>query len=475
MFFGAWERKMSEKLLEKIDREIEAARSAVVADTIRFINIKSVNEKSECGAPFGKGPKAMLDEFYRTAKEDGFFVTDYGVGVVSAAMKEAPVDLGIWLHGDVVPEGEGWSFPPYDACEYQGCIIGRGACDNKGQLAAAYNLFKIFDKLGIKLKYNAAIYLGSDEESGKRDIVGMEGNPDAKGFINVATPPAFSLVPDSGFPIAYGGFGSLIVKIKSKNPLSCCDFVAGSSSAPGLATARFNGAIAAQQVPEGCEMPDEHTLTAYTLPRHGANPDPAGNMITVLSRAIIDMPCATDADKRMLSVIRDLSLDIYGEWHPAVDKSDKFTRLVVYPKSVDMQNGCPELTLTIRYPYGFTFDGIVGAISSFAEAHEFEISHARKISTAYCNEKDTHAVRLLTDIANDICGEKKEPYVVTGGTYAHELPNAYVYGTGSNVPPSDFPKGRGGAHGVDEAASVDRLIRMMRIYARALLALEEVL
>ena len=40
-------------------------------------------------------------------------------------------------------------------------------------------------------------------------------------------------------------------------------------------------------------------------------------------------------------------------------------------------------------------------------------------------------------------------------------------------PPEDFPEGRGEAHGVDEAVSPDRLERAMRIYARALLRLNE--
>ena len=464
---------MNEKLIEKIDREIEAARSAVVADTIRFINIKSVNGKSEPGAPFGKGPKAMLDEFYRTAKEDGFTVCDYGVGVVSAAMQDSPIDLGIWLHGDVVHEGEGWSFPPYDAREYNGCIIGRGATDNKGQLAAAYNLFKIFDKLGIKLKYNAAIYLGSDEENGKRDITGMEGNPDAKGFINVATAPKLSLVPDSGFPVAYGGFGSLIVRLKSKCELSTFSFTAGRADDPGRATAKFKRTHKISAIPDGCEMPDKRTLTAYTLPRHGVSPDPNGNMITLLSGGLMDLSFVTSAEREILATMRDLSLDIYGGWHPEVKKDDKFTRLIVYPKAVETVDNRAEITLTMRYPHGFTYDGIISALSEYAEARGYEVSNAKPYASSYCNEKDTPTVKLLTDIANEICGEDKAPYVVTGGTYAHVLPNAYVYGTNSNVPPADFPKGRGGAHGVDEAASVDRLIRMMRIYARALLSLED--
>ena len=61
-----------------------------------------------------------------------------------------------------------------------------------------------------------------------------------------------------------------------------------------------------------------------------------------------------------------------------------------------------------------------------------------------------------------------------GGTYAHTLPNALVYGTDGNKIPVDFPAGHGGAHGRDEVVSVERLKRAMRIYARALLALNDI-
>jgi len=42
-----------------------------------------------------------------------------------------------------------------------------------------------------------------------------------------------------------------------------------------------------------------------------------------------------------------------------------------------------------------------------------------------------------------------------------------------NLAPAEFPKGRGGAHGRDEAVSLDRLQRAMKIYARVLLELNE--
>ena len=181
-----------------------------------LININSEQGVCEPGAPFGRGPKKVLDTVLQWGKEYGFYTKDYGVGVVSVGIKDSEPDLGIWAHGDVVPAGDGWNFPAYNATLYKNCIIGRGATDNKGQLAAIFNLFKIFKELGVELKYNPALYVGSNEENGMKDMVGIPGNSDAKGFVNVCIPPRLSLVPDSGFPVAYGARGLTTVKFKSK-------------------------------------------------------------------------------------------------------------------------------------------------------------------------------------------------------------------------------------------------------------------
>ena len=44
---------IDEKLVEKIDGEIFAAREDVIRDTIRLVNIKSVRDLPMPGAPFG--------------------------------------------------------------------------------------------------------------------------------------------------------------------------------------------------------------------------------------------------------------------------------------------------------------------------------------------------------------------------------------------------------------------------------------
>ena len=197
---------------------LDVSSPNLVADTIKLINIKSVEGMPCKNAPFGKGPKKVLDTFAKMSKSAGFCNYDYKVGVMSAAFKEGKPDLGTWIHGYVVPEGNGWSFEPYSAVEYKGCIIGRGATDNKGQLSAIFNLFKIFKELKIELNYNPAIFLGSNEETGMRDVVE---------FMRTYTPPALSLVPDGGFPVGYGGKGGMNVTLRSNTPLHSFSFSAG--------------------------------------------------------------------------------------------------------------------------------------------------------------------------------------------------------------------------------------------------------
>ena len=101
---------MDEKLLKQIDRRIEASREDLTRDIIRLIGIKSVKEEPLPGAPFGRGPKVVLEAVLKMGEQEGFFTEDYHVGVVSLALKKGQPDLGIWLHGDVVPEGTGWDF-----------------------------------------------------------------------------------------------------------------------------------------------------------------------------------------------------------------------------------------------------------------------------------------------------------------------------------------------------------------------------
>jgi acetylornithine deacetylase/succinyl-diaminopimelate desuccinylase-like protein len=171
--------------------------------------------------------------------------------------------------------------------------------------------------------------------------------------------------------------------------------------------------------------------------------------------------------------LKDVSLDVYGENFGVATEHKNLGRLTVYPKSIENINGCSELVLNIRFPIGITEDEIKEKISLFAQKRGFYISSSKHVASPFVIDENSEMVKMLCEVSKDVLGGGYEPYYMGGSTYANELPNAYVFGTGCNVPPDDFEKGRGEAHSVDEAASIDRLLKCSKIYARALLKLNE--
>lgn len=440
---------MDAELLKIIDKEIDNAREQVAQDTIALVRINSEQGEPAPGAPFGTGPKEVLDTVLKMGEQDGFYCTDYGVGVVSLNLKEGQPDLGIWLHGDVVPAGDGWIYPPYEGVRYKDThIIGRGATDNKGQFSAIYNILKIFKKLEIELNYNVGLYVGSNEETGMEDV---------KAFMKSCTPPKMSLVPDSGFPVGYGGKGSISITFRSKNPLHSLTLTGGLPQTPGYAVAQIN----------------DKTYETESPPRHGANPDPNGNMITKLTSKLLDENLVAEADRNILMFLKDISLDVYGEKFGISVIPEGMPRLTMSTKKLWTEDGLVSLTMDIRFPVGITAEEIIEKLTVSAETYGMEIDKVGNVKPPYLMDKNAPMVQLLAKIAKDVTGDPKEPYTLGGGTYAHRLPNAYVYGMDGNGKPADFPEGHGSAHGKDEMVSLDRLQRAMRIYARALLALNE--
>jgi succinyl-diaminopimelate desuccinylase len=304
------------------------------------------------------------------------------------------------------------------------------------------------------------------------DIIGVEGNIDAPGFINVAKAPKLSLVPDSSFPVGYGGKGGMNFTLKSKTMLKSVKLTAGEPKSPGLATAKFNtGTVLPSSLPH-CEIfADTLTVTAYTPPRHGANPDPDGNMITRISEALIGADLISNGVKNVLEFLRDVSGDIYGEVLGIKCEHSVTGKLTVFAHKICDGDGYPELSINVRYPYSASFDEIKEKISAACEARGFELIKAQNGTPAYLLDGNSEIVQLLCKASREVLGEDLKPYTLRGGTYANRLPNAYPFGMSGNLPPEDFEKGRGGAHGVDEAVSISRLKRAMKIYARALIYL----
>jgi succinyl-diaminopimelate desuccinylase len=88
--------------------------------------------------------------------------------LISNLGRKAEPGLVFYGHADVVPAGERkhWSFPPYSGKTIaDGKILGRGASDMKGGLAALVYAFKVLGQLDVKLRKNLQLITVPDEEN----------------------------------------------------------------------------------------------------------------------------------------------------------------------------------------------------------------------------------------------------------------------------------------------------------------------
>ncbi len=80
--------------------------------------------------------------------------------------------LLVACHLDVVPAGDGWDNDPFKATVVDGKIVGRGASDNKGQMAPCMILAKYLKEREGSLKGEFVLVGAADEERGSR--LGLE-------------------------------------------------------------------------------------------------------------------------------------------------------------------------------------------------------------------------------------------------------------------------------------------------------------
>jgi succinyl-diaminopimelate desuccinylase len=99
--------------------------------------------------------------------------------------------LLITSHLDTVPAGKSWHYPAFGGVIYKGRIYGRGAVDDKGNLAVALEAMMVIKEENVGLNYQLILAATADEESGSR--LGIIPLLDKK-----IIRPNFSLVMDSG-------------------------------------------------------------------------------------------------------------------------------------------------------------------------------------------------------------------------------------------------------------------------------------
>ncbi len=466
-------------LEEQIRLFLEENRRLMTEDMKSLIRINSVGEPYDSGssAPFGQGCLAALEEAAGLMEREGLALTrfdGYGVkGKLGRAEDEAG-EIGFFAHLDVVPEGEGWSFAPYEPFVRDGFLFGRGAMDNKGAAIVAMYVLKFFNEQQFPLHHGLYLFLGCNEENGMRDI---------RHFLARHPAPLFGIVPDAYFPLCFAEKGMLRA-----------DFAGEPADGNLLA---FAGGTEYNVIPDSAwavlqdvevedvrqKLPDDFTvetaadgirIVAFGRAGHAAFPEGTEHAAVKLSAALLDSGLVHgDRSLGALAFIMEYFGSPYGEGL-GIDFHDLSGKTICNAGAVRLNRREMRLLCDIRY--GVTQDQavILQQLEKAAGRYGWMLARTEDSPPHYINPDDP-LVTALCGLANRELGMEQPPYAMGGITHARWLPRAAAFGPLRRDIPSPFPEGRGGAHQPDEAIRLETLWEAFRIYVKAVITIDKLL
>lgn len=442
----------------------------------RLVRIDSTLGDPAPGQPFGPGPAAALKEFLSISKEWGLPGADLEgyVGVVD--LNDKPDALHILGHLDVVPAGEGWTVTePFVPKLVDGLLYGRGASDDKGPMAAALLAMQAVKELGVSLTKNVRLILGTDEETGMRDVEWYyDRHPYAPN----------TLSPDADFPIINiekGHYQPVFgAKWEREDALPRVTVFTGGprvNMVPPKAGATVLGleADAVRQTAEGLGLEAEIRFTVTGIPggceilcagqnAHGSTPEEGHNAQTALIALLAQLPLA---ELPSTAAIRALSsLFPHGD----------HTGTALGISQSDALSGALSLAFTIlrldeegfearfdsRTPLCSTEETVNAVAEKALKDAGFSVEG--KLDPPHHVPGDSPFIRTLASAYEAWTGEKGECLAIGGGTYVHDIPGGVAFG-------ANMPGFACNLHGPDERVSVKDLITTAKIYAQVILEL----
>ena len=133
---------------------IDSEKELLLKDLAEMIKIPSKLEGYDNPEyPFGKNIDNALNAFLKIGEKLGFKTKNIDKHCGYIEFGEGEEMVGIVGHLDVVPEGEGWTYPPYELTIKDGNVYGRGTIDDKGpMMAALYAMKAVMEKAEVHKK-----------------------------------------------------------------------------------------------------------------------------------------------------------------------------------------------------------------------------------------------------------------------------------------------------------------------------------
>ena len=455
-----------------VDRWIDAHKEELIADLKANLAFRSLKDDATAGpgAPFGKEVRACLDHALEAADRLGFATKnlDGYCGVVDMPGSEGAGQIGAICHLDVVPEGTGWTYPPYGGEIHDGKLYARGTMDDKGPAFAVLYAMKAIKECGLPLKRSVRLILGCDEESGMACL---------EHYNKVEKAPDMSFSPDAEYPLVNSE--KLIFRTDYKKEYdSAVSVQAGTrpNVVPGEATAVVPLALnrilpIMEAMMESSEFScaaeavngESSKIVMTGLSAHASTPEVGKNALLALLNLLDKLPLPEKDAQTVAGLVKALGMDMHGEGF-GLDITDASGRLTLNPGVMDWdETGIHRLTFDIRAPISAKGEEIRDKLLAGLKDSGVEQYHITW-SDGYYISPEHELVKKLLDVYARRTGTRLEPLAIGGGTYARHMQNAVAFGV-------ERPGEPGRAHMPNEYIPVDCLMEDTKMMADALIAL----
>ncbi len=394
-----------------------------IEDLKALVRIPSVSrgDPAEPNKPFGKTVYEALQAALQIARKLGLKAWDVDgyCGVVEYG--EGEELLGILAHLDVVPEGEGWSVPPYSATEKDGRIIGRGTLDDKSPALSAIYALAAIRESGAKMKRRVRVILGCDEEIGS---LGVEH------YLKVEGQPTLAFTPDAEYPVVNSEMGIMHASYE-KHYASALRIDCGTAAnvIPGVIRAELPCKAIPVAAPEGFTATfDGNRITVEGRGGHASMPEFAKNALLALLGILAQQPLPEEDIGTVRALHEVWAYDLHGETL-GIDVTDESGRTTHSPDVIRFNEDGVRFICDCRHPFTLKAEDILAKWdAAYAKA-----GFARTdvvIKPGHFIPADSELVSTLMNVYNELNGSDSKPLSMGGGTYAREMENAVAFGIG---------------------------------------------
>lgn len=476
------------KLVSRADEWLNTHREEIILELQTLARIPSVSraDPGQEDAPFGPECRRVLDTAAQMGRELGFEtrVEKGCVGIISMGPRDRRI--GIMAHLDVVPAGDGWVYPPFDAVYLpeHDALVGRGVNDNKAAAIMGLSVMRMLRDFQIPLHCGVDLYCGSSEETGMQDMRILR----KAGHVF----PDLSLVPDAAFPVNYAQKGGITgyIRAEARGNLLSMDCGNGAFNvipdrarctlqvsmphaleALGRLDTSLQARLGIVQVPEGVE------ITASGVSGHAAHPERSLNALHVLSRGLTEMEILEGSCRQAVAGLCTLTSDTCGKSEGVAFEDEISGVLTLVYTLCRLKDGFLEIGLDSRVPVTCPMNSLVQSLTSAWASLGYSVI-TLETADAFHISRDSRFVQALQEIYENLTGRKDPCYSMGGGTYSRVIPDAISFGMGMPGASEDLsflPEGHGGVHGRDEVLFVQDLLNCARIYLPAIVQLDGLL